>query len=262
MDLCYADSAHVEVARARYHDLPSKVTRHRALEVQIKVLQSSPASMEDMDHEEQPPIRPPDEHGTVRWMVYYRTVQRILGQQDKTDLDLATRQAATACGLHGEHRCAQDDATPHQDLRSLVTAIWRNKRALHTAVHPHDPQAQHDAQDIAARLGTTRRQLREWHVCRAKELAQVQQRYFENPQPYKTLKHVDKVLEETGHRGIKAVRLQDSTVTSDPKVVLEEVLNSFQRQHNTQDEELSAYTEELISHLPKLYNQTQRRDMH
>ena len=49
---------------------------------------------------------------------------------------------------------------------------------------------------------------------------------------------------------------------NDPKVVLEEVLNSFLRQHNTEDGELSAYTEELILHLPKLYNLTQRRDMH
>ena len=80
--------------------------------------------------------------------------------------------------------------------------------------------------------------------------------------PYKSLKHVDKVVGETGHRGIKAVRLQDSTVTNDPQVVLEEVPNSFQLQHNNEDEELSAYTEELISHLPKLYNQTERRDMH
>ena len=113
-----------------------------------------------------------------------------------------------------------------------------------------------------ARLETARRQLREWHVRRAKGLAQEQQRYFQNPQPYRSLKHVDKVLGETGHRGIKAVRLQDGTVTNDPKVVLEEVLNSFLRQHNAEDGELSAYTEELISHLPKLYNQTQRRDMH
>ena len=81
-------------------------------------------------------------------------------------------------------------------------------------------------------------------------------------QPYKSLKHVDKVPGETGHPGIKAVHLQDSTVGNDPKVVLEEVLNSFLRQHNTEDGELSAYTEEPVSHLPKLYNQTQRRDMH
>ena len=50
-------------------------------------------------------------------------------------------------------------------------------------------------------------------------------------------------------------------MTNDPKVVLEEVLNSFLRQHNTEDGEPSAYTEELIFHLPKLYNRTQRRDM-
>ena len=51
-------------------------------------------------------------------------------------------------------------------------------------------------------------------------------------------------------------------MTNVPKAVLEEVLNSFLRQHNTEDGELSAYTEELISHLPKFYNRTQRRDMH
>ena len=261
IDLCYADSAHVEVARAQYHDLPSKVTGHRPLEVQIKVVQVPPASREDIEHEEQPPIRPPEEHNTHKWIAYYRTGQRILGQQDETDLNLAMQQAATTCGLHRQHQ-TQDDATRHQDQRSLVTAIWRDKWAVHTAVHAHDPQAQHDAQEIAARLDTTCRQLREWHLCRAKELAQEQQRYFQNPQPYKSLKHVDKVLGETGHRGIKSVRLQDSRVTNDLKVVLEEVLNSFQRQHNIEDGELSAYTEELISHLPKLYNLSQQRDMH
>ena len=259
--LFYADSAHVEMTRAQYHDLQSKITRHRPLGIQINVLQVPPASRDGMDHEEQPPIKPPGEHDTHKWVAYYRTVQRILGQQDETDPNLAMQQAATACGLNGQHR-TQDDTTPHQDLRSLVRTIWHYKRALHTAVHSHDLQAQHDAQEIAARLDTKRRQLREWHMRRAKELAQEQQRYFQNPQIYKSLKHVDKVLGETGHRGIKAVRLQDGTVTNDPKVVLEEVLNSFLRQHNTEDGELSAYEEELITRLPKLYDRTQRRDMH
>ena len=142
----------------------------------MKVLQVPPASTEDMEHDEQPPLRPPDKHDTHRWMAYYRTVQRILGQQDEADLNLAMPEAATACGLHGRHRFKQDDATSHQDLRSMVTAI-------HTAVHSYDPQAQHDAQNIAARLNTTRWQLREWHVRRAKELAQEQQRYFQKPKP-------------------------------------------------------------------------------
>ena len=159
INLCYADSAHVEGTRARYNDLPSKITGHWPLEVQIKGLQVPPASTEDMDHDEPPPIRPPDEKDTHRRMAYYRTVQRIVGQQYKADLNLAMRQAATACGLHGGHRCTQDNASPHQDLQSMVTAIWRDKQALHTAVHSHDPQAQHDVQNIAARLDTTRQQL-------------------------------------------------------------------------------------------------------
>ena len=62
IDLCYADSAHVEVTRAQYHDLPSKITGHRPLEIQIKVPQVPPASRDGMDHEEQPPIKPPQEH--------------------------------------------------------------------------------------------------------------------------------------------------------------------------------------------------------
>ena len=40
------------------------------------------------------------------------------------------------------------------------------------------------------------------------------------------------------------MRLQSSTLINGPKVVLQEVLNSFQRQHNTEDEEVSAYTKE------------------
>ena len=262
IDLCYADPAHVEVTQTRYHDLPSKATGHRPLEIQVKVLQVPPTFSEDTDQDEQPPIKPPDEHDTHKWMAYYRTVDRILNQQTEPDLNLAMRQAATACGLHGGHRHKQAATTPHQDLRSLVSAIWRDKRDLHTAIHSHDPQTQQGTQSIAATLDTTRRQLREWHERRAKELAQEQQRYFQNLKPYKSLKHVDKVLGETGHRGIKAVRLQDGTVTNDPSVVIEEVLNNFKRQHNTEDGELSAYTKELISHLPKLYNRTQRRDMH
>ena len=38
INLCYADSAHVQVALAQHHNLPSKITGHRPLQVQIKVL--------------------------------------------------------------------------------------------------------------------------------------------------------------------------------------------------------------------------------
>ena len=84
----------------------------------------------------------------------------------------------------------------------------------------HNPQAQRDAQAFATRLDTTYHQLREWHERKAKDVAQEQQRYFQNSQPYKSLKHVVKVLGDTTHRPIKAVRLKEGTMINDPSLVL------------------------------------------
>ena len=58
------------------------------------------------------------------------------------------------------------------------------------------------------------------------------------------------------------MRLQDDTATNDAKVVIEEPFNRFKCQHNADDGEPSDYTKHLISHLPKLYNRTQRCDVH
>ena len=35
IDHCYADSAHVEMTQAQHHDVPSKITGHRPLEIQV-----------------------------------------------------------------------------------------------------------------------------------------------------------------------------------------------------------------------------------
>ena len=49
---------------------------------------------------------------------------------------------------------------------------------------------------------------------------------------------------------------------NDPNVVIEDVLNSFKRQHDMEDVELSAYTKEVISHPRTIYTRAQQRDMH
>ena len=105
----------------------------------------------------------------------------------------------------------------------MVTAIWCDNRDLHTAIHSHDTHTPQHTHRIAARLETTQHHLREWQKHCAKDLAQEQERYLQNPRPYKSLKHVEKILGETGHQGIRAVRLQDGTVTKYPKVVIEDV---------------------------------------
>ena len=173
--LCYADPTHVEVTQTKYHDLPSKATGRRPLEVQLKMLQ---VPSDNMDQDTQPPIRSPEELDTPKWMAYYRTVDRILGHQRNLDLNLAMRQAAAECGLHGGVCHKQETTTPHRGLRSMVNAMWCDKRDLHMAIHYHDTHTQRHTHCIAALLETTQQHLREWQERRAKDLAQEQQRYL------------------------------------------------------------------------------------
>ena len=65
-----------------------------------------------------------------------------------------------------------------------------------------------------------------------------------------------------GRRGIKAVCLQDGSLTNDHPMLLREGLRSFCDQHNSSVEELSDYTKELISYLSQLFNGCQQRDIH
>ena len=128
----------------------------------------------------------------------------------------------------------------------MVSAIWPRKQDLHTAIHCLDPHAQ-NAQRIAARLEATRRQLREWHERRPKDPAQEQQRHLQNLKPYKSVEQMHKILGDSGHRGIRAVHLHDGTVTSDLKMVTEEVRNSFERQHNAEDWAIQLHQEPDIT---------------
>ena len=119
IDLCYADPTHMEVTKTKYHNLPSKATGHRPLEKQLKVLHVPTAPSDSRDQDVQPPFRPPEEHDTPKWMADYRTVDCIFGQECSPDLNLAMRQPAAACGLHGGGQSQTADynptpgATPH-----------------------------------------------------------------------------------------------------------------------------------------------------
>ena len=76
-----------------------------------------------------------------------------------------------------------------------------------------------------------------------------------------SLKDVDRVIGHAWHRDIKVMGLADGFMTNGPAIVLQNVQQSFQIQHNAGDGELSDYTKELISQLPRVYNQVHQRDM-
>ena len=120
----------------------------------------------------------------------------------------------------------------------------------------------HALQTLTDRLHNIRRRLNEWHTHRAQQVAQEQARYAQQNPPYKSLQHVERTLQDVGHRTIGAVRLTDGTLTNDPAIILIEVHHDFQNQHNAHVETLSEHTTNLISHLPTLFNRHQRRAIH
>ena len=86
------------------------------------------------------------------------------------------------------------------------------------------------------------------------------ERYGRNDTPYKSLRYVSCILEDTGRRTIHVVRTPEGGLTNDPDAVLQAVLDSFQAQHEDALPELDLHTRSTIrEHVPRVFNQEQRR---
>ena len=58
------------------------------------------------------------------------------------------------------------------------------------------------------------------------------------------------------------MRLQDGRVTGNKREVLEEVAQSFRRQHNQGQQELSRITRRMVRALPRVFKAEQSEDIH
>ena len=86
------------------------------------------------------------------------------------------------------------------------------------------------------------------------------ERYGRNDTPYKSLRYVSRILEDTGRRNIHAVRTPEGGLTNDPDAVLQAVLDSFQARHGDALPDLNPHTRSTIpEHVPRVFNREQRR---
>ena len=69
------------------------------------------------------------------------------------------------------------------------------------------------------------------------------ERYMERAVPCKSLRYIIELAEAGKPQEIRAVRLQDGRVTGKKRELLEEVAQSFRRQHNQGQQELSGITQ-------------------
>ena len=168
------------------------------------------------------------------------------------------RRAAQACAM--ERDTSHTGAPPDLTLQQLVHNIWTTKEELATLLRPSTPEARDRDTHLRALLTTRRHQLQEWHAHRIAAAAQERERYGRNDTPYKSLRYVSRILEDTGCRTIHAVRTPEGGVTNDPDAVLQAVLDSFQAQHGDALPDLDPHTRSTIrEHVRRVFNQEQRR---
>ena len=149
---------------------------------------------------------------------------------------------------------------PDLTLKQLVHDIWTTKEELATLLRPSTPEARDRDTHLRALLTTCRHQLQEWHAHRIAAAAQERERYGRNDTPYKSLRYVSRILEDTGLRTIHAVRIPEGGFTNDPDAVLQAVLDSFQAQHGDALPDLDPHTRSTIrEHVPRVFNRKQRR---
>ena len=159
-----------------------------------------------------------------------------------------------------ERDTSHTGAPPDLTLQQLVHDIWTTEEELATLLRPSTPEARDRDAHLRALLTTRRHQLQEWHAHRIAAAAQERERYRRNDTPYKSLRYVSRILEDTGRRTIHAVRTPEGGLTNDPDADLQAVLDSFQAQHGDALPELDPHTRNTIrEHVPWVFNREQRR---
>ena len=88
------------------------------------------------------------------------------------------------------------------------------------------------------------------------------ERYMERAVPYKSPRYIRELAEAGKPQEIWAVRLQDGRFTGNKREVLEEVAQSFRRQHNQGQQELSGITRRMMRALPRVFTAEKSEDIH
>ena len=86
--------------------------------------------------------------------------------------------------------------------------------------------------------------------------------YMERAVPYKSLRYIRELTEAGKPQENRAVRLLCGTVTGNKKEVLEEVAQSFKRQHNQGQQELNGITQRMVRGLSRVFTAEQSKDIH
>ena len=112
------------------------------------------------------------------------------------------------------------------------------------------------------RVRVARRAVEEEHERICQKVVAEHERYMERAVSYKLLRYIRELAEAGKPQEVRAVRLQDGRATGNKREVLEELAQSFRRQHNQGQQELSGITRRMVRALPRVFTAEQSEDIH
>ena len=112
------------------------------------------------------------------------------------------------------------------------------------------------------RVQAARRALEDEHDTIYQKVVAEHEQYMEGEVPYKSLRYIRELAEAGRPQEIRVVRLQDGRVRGNKREVLEEVAQSFRRQHNQEQQGLSGTTRRMVQALPRVFTEEQSEALH
>ena len=171
----------------------------------------------------------------------------------------AMRSAARACGFAKQG--GESQAQPK--LQRLVATL---RKRQHEEVEARGQQEgaewQTEVTQAKKRVRTARRAVEEEHERIYQKVVAEHEPYMRRAVPYKSLRYITELAEARKPQEIQAMRLQNGRVTSNKRELLGEVAQSFRRQHNQGQQELSGITQRMVRALPRVFRAEQSEDIH
>ena len=192
------------------------------------------------------------EEGDGRWQQWGQRVHAEMGQGKH--VHQAMRRAARICGFTKQG--GESQAEPK--LQRLVANLRkRQHEEVEARAREEGAEWQTEVTQAKKRVRTARTAVEEEHERIYQIVVTEHERYMERAVPYKSLQYIRELAEAGKPQEIRAVRLQCGRVTGNKKEVLQEVAQSFRRQHNQGQQELSGITRRMVRALPRLFTTEQ-----
>ena len=266
IDAVYADPSWVKGVTAGYMVGPEEMQdrkRHCPMMVTVDVKVGEPGDdQEDEQRSDEegvglPPMVKWPEEGDKRWQQWGQRVhaEMRLGNQ----VHQAMRRAARICGF-----TKQGGGSQAQPKLQRLVAILRKRQHEEVMARAREEgeEWQTEVTQAKKRVRTARRAVEKEHERIYQKVVAEHERYMERALPYKSLRYIRELAEAGKPQEIRAVRLQCGRVTGNKKEGLEEVAQSFRRQHNRGQEELGGITRRMVRVLPRVFTAEQSEDIH